>query len=305
MSVFTKLVDRIFASTVAPATLPPFSSTTSPCTVPAVICDCAHPEDASPSARINTKNAHNNFLIFSPPDITTPISNEPKSSSKGRGGSQNNCCEEVYVETVPKHKCAACGNLSRCKSSFGWSQSVYRSAPSQNCSINVEVWRIVMSAIIAARGNRSRFSSRRGNDGGACRPLLRHAARRFWRRRHQGRKAGERRPIPQLGSTICGQRIRLLSRRKSQQTLHYAQLRSSARRRSIAETSGKRGRLYRQPTITRIAAKARYRSGIVVRKISAPHLLQHHRVRIHWPESRHAGLRHPGASGSRRDELHG
>src|SRR5229473_515643 len=81
------------------------------CTVPAVICDCAHPDEASPSASVNTKNAHNNFPIFSPPDITTPISNEPKSSSKGRGGSHSICCDAVYVGTVPKHKCATCGNL--------------------------------------------------------------------------------------------------------------------------------------------------------------------------------------------------
>src|SRR6266849_1687758 len=130
VSVCTKLVDKFFASTVAPATLPPFSSTTSPCTVPAVICDCARPDEASPSASVNTKNAHNSFLIFSPPDITTPIPNEPKSSSKGRGGSHNNCCDAVYVGTVPKHKYATCGNLSRFESSFGWRRSVCEIAPS-------------------------------------------------------------------------------------------------------------------------------------------------------------------------------
>src|SRR5712692_5391459 len=73
MSDFTKLVDRFFASTVAPATLPPFSSRTSPWTVPAEICDCPHPDKASPSASVKTKNAHNSFLIFSPPDITTRL----------------------------------------------------------------------------------------------------------------------------------------------------------------------------------------------------------------------------------------
>src|SRR5216684_5848436 len=73
VSVCTKLVSKFFASTVAPATLPPFSSTTSPCTVPALICDWPHPDVASPSASVKTKKAHNTFLIFSPPDITTPI----------------------------------------------------------------------------------------------------------------------------------------------------------------------------------------------------------------------------------------
>jgi len=86
-----------------------------------------------------------------------------------------------------------------------------------------------MSAIIAARGNNPRFNSRRRNDGSAGRPVLRHAAWRFRRRRNQGGAAGNRRPVTRLGSAVCGQRIRLLSRGESQQTIDYSQLRSSAR----------------------------------------------------------------------------
>src|SRR5438552_3240284 len=76
------------------------------------------------------------------------------------------------------------------------------------------------------RGNHSRFDSRRGNDGGARRTVLRHAARRFWRGGDQGGAAGNRRPVARMGSAVCGQRIRLLSRGESQQTVDYSQLRS-------------------------------------------------------------------------------
>src|SRR5207302_938270 len=90
-------------------------------------------------------------------------------------------------------------------------------------------------------------------------------------------------------SRACGnlQRIRLLSRGESQQTIDYSQLRSSARRGSLAETPRKRRRFHCQPAVTGIASKTRHRSGFAVREISAAHLLQHHRVRIHWPESGH------------------
>src|SRR5260370_15390660 len=162
-----------------------------------------------------------------------------------------------------------------------------------------------MSAIIAARGKRSRLDSRRRNVGGSCRPLLRDAAWRLWRRRDQGGKAGNWGEVTQLGPVVYGQRIRLLSRGKSQQTFDYPQLRSSARRGSIAETSCQRRRFYLQPTVTGIAAKTRHRSRIIVREISPADLLQYHRIRINSSESWHAGLRHPGASGSRRDELYG
>ena len=155
------------------------------------------------------------------------------------------------------------------------------------------------------RGNHSRFDSRRGNDGGARRTVLRHAARRFWRGGDQGGAAGNRRPVARMGSAVCGQRIRLLSRGESQQTIDYSQLRSSARRGSLAETPPKRRRFHCQPAVTGIASKTRHRSRFAVREISAAHLLQNHRVRIHWPKSGHARLRHSCASGSWRDELHG
>src|SRR6266849_2538829 len=130
VSVCTKLVSKFFASTVAPATLPPFSSTTSPCTVPAVICDCPHPDEANPNASVNTKNAHNSFLIFSPPDITTPIPNEPKSSSKGRGGSHSNLL-----------RCSLCRDAVKAQVRYLWKPSAMRikfwmeSIGLRNCTI--------------------------------------------------------------------------------------------------------------------------------------------------------------------------
>src|SRR3989440_4829142 len=61
----------LFPYTTLFRSLPPFSSRTSPWTVPALICDCPHPGEAKPSASVKTKNTHSSFLIFSPPDITT------------------------------------------------------------------------------------------------------------------------------------------------------------------------------------------------------------------------------------------
>src|SRR5260370_7927010 len=120
-----------------------------------------------------------------------------------------------------------------------------------------------MSAIIAARGNRSRLNSRRRNGGGACRPLLRDAAWRLWRRRDQGGKAGNWRPVTQLGPAVYGQRIRLLSRGKSQQTFDYPQLLSSARRGSIPETSCQRRPFYLQPPIPAIPTKTHHLSTFI------------------------------------------
>src|SRR6266567_682697 len=79
VSVCPKLVARFLASTVAPATLPPFSSRTSPWTVPAVICDWPHPGEASPNASATTKNAYNSFLIFLPQSSQPRISRAKES----------------------------------------------------------------------------------------------------------------------------------------------------------------------------------------------------------------------------------
>src|SRR6266849_3078698 len=129
VSVCTKLVARFFASTIAPATLPPFSSTTSPWTVPALICDCPHPGEASPSASVKTKNTHSSFLIFSPPDITTPIRASPGIPQKVGAARKSECCEGVYAGTVQKHKSGACGNLQGFEPSIGCDPSVYRRPP--------------------------------------------------------------------------------------------------------------------------------------------------------------------------------
>src|SRR6267378_167293 len=151
VSVCTKLVARFFASTIAPATLPPFSSTTSPWTVPAVICDCPHPGEASPKASVKTQNAHNSFLIFSPPDITTPIRTSQRIPQKVEAARRSECCEGVYAETVQKYKSGACGNFQCFEPSFGCNSSAYGNAPRR-----AGEWRSAMSATIAARGNNSR-----------------------------------------------------------------------------------------------------------------------------------------------------
>src|SRR5216684_2219609 len=130
VSVCTKLVAKFFASTDAPATLPPFSSTTSPWTVPALICDWLHPDDANPSASARTKNAHNNFLIFSPPDITTPVRTSHGIPQNVEMARSDKCCEGVYVGTASKHKSDARGNLRQFEPSFACRQSVYRIEPS-------------------------------------------------------------------------------------------------------------------------------------------------------------------------------
>src|SRR5690242_5252430 len=79
-----KFVSRFFASTVAPATLPPFSSRTSPCTVPEVICACPQAVEAKHSPSANTKQAHNSFFIFLSLRLHTPSSQakEPLSGKR-------------------------------------------------------------------------------------------------------------------------------------------------------------------------------------------------------------------------------
>src|SRR5216683_895826 len=129
VSVCVKLVSKFFASTVAPATLPPFSSRTSPWTVPAVICDCARPSEAQHNASASTKKAHSNFFIFSPPDITSPIRTSHGIPQKVGAARKNLCCEGVYAETVQKHKSRACGDLKCFEPSFECNPSVYGNAP--------------------------------------------------------------------------------------------------------------------------------------------------------------------------------
>ena len=80
-------------------------------------------------ASVKTKTPYNSFLIFSPPDITTPIRTSPGIPQKVGAARKNNCCEEVYAETVQKHKSVACGNLQCFESSFGCNPSVCRNAP--------------------------------------------------------------------------------------------------------------------------------------------------------------------------------
>src|SRR5689334_14601598 len=85
VSVCVKFVSRFFASTVEPATLPPFSSRTSPCTVPEVICACPQAVEARHSASANTNQAHNSFFIFLSLRLHTPLS-QPRRLSQARGG---------------------------------------------------------------------------------------------------------------------------------------------------------------------------------------------------------------------------
>src|SRR5216683_2209183 len=299
VSVCVKLVAKFFASTVAPATLPPFSSRTSPWTVPAVICDWLHADEAMPSASVKTKNANNSFLIFSPPDITTPIRTSPGIPRKVRRLARTIAAREFMPRWSESTRAALV-------ETFGTSNQVLdalnRFAETHHACRTMTG---TNSAIIAARGNNSRCDSCNRNDGGAGRAVLRHAAWRFRRRCDQGGAARRWRPVTRLGPAVCGQRIRILSRGQSQQALDYSQLQSSARRGSVAEIARERRCFYYQPTVSDIASKARHRSGFAVRQTPAPDLLQHHRVWTFRPENGHAGLRHSRASRSRRDELHG
>src|SRR5260370_41012756 len=93
----------------------------------------------------------------------------------------------------------------------------------RECTTDVARWMGATSAIIAARGNNSRFDSRRGNDGGARLAVLRHAAWRFWRGRDQGGAAGNRRPVPRLGPALWGKRVRLLSCGEIHHAIYYSQ----------------------------------------------------------------------------------
>src|ERR1700730_3017317 len=70
----------------APATLPPFSSRTSPCTVAVVICACPHPDVAQARANTSTKKAHQHFFIF-PPKAPSPVpaNTTPRWSGNARG----------------------------------------------------------------------------------------------------------------------------------------------------------------------------------------------------------------------------
>src|SRR5258708_6794772 len=124
VSVCTKFVARFFASTVAPATLPPFSSKTSPWTVPALICDWPRPGEASPSASATKKNAYSNFIIFSPSVFTTPCPASQESLEGLRWLAKKECCGGVYAAKVRKHKAGACGNLLRLQQSFKCDPSV-------------------------------------------------------------------------------------------------------------------------------------------------------------------------------------
>jgi len=67
-------VSKFFASTVAPAILPPFSSSTSPCTVPEVICACPQAVEAKHTASTSTKQAHINFFMFLPSNSAPTVS---------------------------------------------------------------------------------------------------------------------------------------------------------------------------------------------------------------------------------------
>src|SRR5713226_191138 len=63
VSVLVKLVSRFLMTTVASGTERPFSSTTSPCTVPVVICDCARAELAATRHNANRNTTPTSFFM--------------------------------------------------------------------------------------------------------------------------------------------------------------------------------------------------------------------------------------------------
>jgi len=64
------------------------------------------PGRGKPQRKCQHKERTQQFSHFSPPDITTLFPTSQRIPQKGRGGSHNNCCDAVYVGTVPKHKYA-------------------------------------------------------------------------------------------------------------------------------------------------------------------------------------------------------
>jgi hypothetical protein len=114
------------AVTLAPAITDPDLSVTVPEKLPVA---CPHPDEAKHNESVKTKNAHNSFRIFSPPDITTPIRASHGIPQMVGAARKNKCCEGVYAETVQKHKSGVCGKLPCFEPSFGCISSVYGNAP--------------------------------------------------------------------------------------------------------------------------------------------------------------------------------
>src|SRR5260370_39323625 len=82
-------------------------------------------------AQASTQKTHTTIFSFSLPQTSLPLfPTSQRVPQKVEAARITICCDAVYVGTVPKHKCATCGNLLRFESSFAWSQSVYGIAPS-------------------------------------------------------------------------------------------------------------------------------------------------------------------------------
>src|SRR5579884_206673 len=71
------------ASTVAPGTLPPFSSSTSPCTLPVVACPCPNAVFKHTKLSATANATHNNFFIVLAPETETPYPQEGNSPEVG------------------------------------------------------------------------------------------------------------------------------------------------------------------------------------------------------------------------------
>src|SRR5690349_8984958 len=95
VSACVKFVSRFFASTEAPGTLPPFSSRTSPCTVPEVICACPQAVEARHIPSATTKQAHSNFFIFLSLRLHTPFSSSLGDSLRREAACENTCRKRV------------------------------------------------------------------------------------------------------------------------------------------------------------------------------------------------------------------
>ena len=121
-------------------------------------------------------------------------------------------------------------------------------------------------SLVADRGTACRNQSRR-HDRSAGGPVLRDAARRSRRRRHQGGAAGSRRSGAGLGAAVSRGRERLFSRRQSQQAQHRARYQGPGRSAAAAAAHRPRRRLSHQQSAPRLSRALR---GSIPRRCAAP-----------------------------------
>src|SRR6266851_7040311 len=81
-------------------------------------------------ARVSRQRTHTTVFSFSLPQTSQPrFARANGIPHKVEAARKIKCCEEVYAETVQKHKSRACGDLKCFEPSFECNPSVYGNAP--------------------------------------------------------------------------------------------------------------------------------------------------------------------------------